>query len=94
MKTLLHITAQVHENYGGNTWKPKGGFMFTLRVESFAFMYMEAECIEAVQMLLDEQSNEHERFTYVSHELIFNEPKELDSDVFEAFLLAKRIRQN
>ena len=94
MKTLLHITAQVHENYGGNIWKPKGGFMFTLKVDSDSFMYAKSQCVEAIKMLLDEQSNEHERFTYLEHELIFHEPKELDSEKFEAFFLAKMLLQN
>ena len=83
MKTLVHITAQVHENYGGNTWKPKGGFMFTLRVDSDLFLYGSEQCVEAIKMLLQEQSNEHERFTYLEHELIFHEPFALDSEKFE-----------
>ena len=94
MKTLVHITAQVHENYGGNTWKPKGGFIFTLRVDSDLFLYGSEQCVEAIKMLFDEQSNEHERFTYLEHELIFNEPFALDSEKFEAFFLAKMLRQN
>jgi hypothetical protein len=85
MKTLLHIFTQVHENYNG-TWKPKSGFLFTLRVDLNDFMYAENECIKAINLLLEKQSNDHERFTYVSHELIFSEPMELDAELFETLL--------
>ncbi len=86
MKTLLLITAQYHENYGANSWKPKGSQTFTLRVDSDMFCYAKDECIKAIQSLLDRQSNEHERFTYVEHELIFHEPIVLNDAEFESEL--------
>ena len=84
MKTLVHIFTQVHENYGG-TWKPKGGFMFTLRVDSDILIYLEHEGIVAIKRLVEEQCNELERFTYVSHEIIWNEPFELSADLFTKY---------
>jgi len=57
--------------------------MFTLRVDSDLFLYGSEQCVEAIKMLLDEQSNEHERFTYLEHELVWHEPKELDAELFE-----------
>jgi hypothetical protein len=84
MKTLVHIFTQVHENYG-KSWKPKGRFLFTLRVDSDILMYIEHEGIVAIKKLLDEQSNEHEKFTYVSHEIVWHEPKELSADLFTKY---------
>lgn len=90
MKTLLLITAQVHENYGSKDaphWKPKMGQVFSLNVEADAFMYAQKECINAIGKLLDKNSNEGCKFTYVSHELIFQGIDVLNDEDFEAELL-------
>lgn len=97
MNTLLQITAQVHENYGTHDWngqgecpqhwKPKGGQMFTLRVDSDNFLYADTECIKAIDTLLAKQSNESWRYTYIEHELIFHEPIALNDDQFKSELL-------
>ena len=102
MNTLLHITAQYSENYGAHSWngqgecpqawKPKGGQVFTLRVNSDSFMYAEAECLKAIATLLAKQSNEYERYTYIEHELVFSEPIALDSDLFESEQLGRMQR--
>ena len=90
MKILCQITGQYYENYGTeingvshDAWKPKGSFVFNLKVDVDDFMYAEDECVEAIKMLLEEQSNSHSRFSYVSHELIFNDIIELDSESFQ-----------
>jgi hypothetical protein len=83
---LCQITTQYYENYGSfenSNWKPKGSFIFNLKVDTDDFMYGESECVEAIKLLLEEQSNLHERFSYVSHELIFNDIVELDSENFQ-----------
>lgn len=86
-KTLVQITTQVWENKsfynGGNSWKPKGMQIFNLYADSDDFAYGEDKCVEAIKELLEEQSNEAERFDYVSHELIFHEPIELNWMKFE-----------
>ena len=89
MKTLLLITAQVHENYSETdviNWKAKGGQVFSLNVEADAFMYAEKECIAAIGKLLEERSNKGCKFTYVSHELIFMGIEPLNDENFEAEL--------
>jgi len=90
MTTLIQVTAQVEENYnffeGGQHWKPKNGQMFTLRADSDDFCYDEENCVKVIQLLLDKQSNDHTRYTYISHELIFQEPIELDSSEFDTLL--------
>jgi hypothetical protein len=97
--TLLQITAQYEENYGAHSWdgqgecpqhwKPKGGQMFTLRVDSDDFMYAEEQCIKAIATLLEKQSNNYERYWYVDHELVFSEPIVLDDAEFETELRAE-----
>lgn len=96
MNTLLQITAQYHENYGIHNpnsqggvqwaWKPKGSQVFTLRVSSDMFCYAETECLRAIDALLVRQSNDYERYTYVAHELIFQEPIALNDAEFESEL--------
>jgi hypothetical protein len=86
MKTLLHITAQVKENYGTPTqpsWKNKNGQTFSLNVNSDAFMYVEKECINAIKTLLAKESNAMVSYEYVSHELIFMGIDKLNDDDFE-----------
>ena len=97
MNTLLQITAQVHENYGAHdwnekggcpqSWRAKGGQMFTLRVDSDNFLYADTECIKAINTLLARQSNDYVRYTYTAHELIFQEPIALNDDQFKSELL-------
>ena len=94
--TLLQITAQYHENYGWHnwdgkgecpqSWKSKGSQMFTLRVDSDCFMYAEEQCLKVIDALLAKKSDQHGRYTYVDHELIFQEPIQLDSTEFKKML--------
>lgn len=89
MKISLIITAQYEENYGlfnnepFDIWKFKGEQRFTLKVDTNAFMYGEAEVITAVKTLIASQSDSGSRYTYVSHELVFSEPIELSEADFE-----------
>jgi hypothetical protein len=89
-KTLCHITAQRYENYGAKihgidhaAWKPKGAQMFSLTVDDDYFFYGEPQTIEAIEQLLREYSNDHVKYEYREHELIFCDIKELDADKFE-----------
>lgn len=99
MNTLVQIFAQVHENYGAHdwngqgtcpqSWKPKGCQMFTLRVDSDAFSYVEEQCVKAIEKLLEKQSNDFYRYEYLSHELVFQEPIALNDAEFETLLQAE-----
>jgi len=89
MSLLVQITAQYHENYGGGTWKAKGTMQFNLRVEGDNFLYVKEQSINAIRTLLARYSNEHGRFTYLDHELVFHEPIMLDTAEFEAELKAE-----
>lgn len=87
MKTQVRIQTQYFENKawydGGTAWSPKGGHEFTLMADTDLFMYAETECIEAIRMMLAERSNKCVKFTYLSHELIFDKPEELANTTFE-----------
>ena len=80
MKTLVNIYTQVLEN-----GKAKGGQIFQLRVLSDLFLYGEEQCVDAIKVMLAEQSNEYVRYTYTDHELVFHEPIALDDNLFEEY---------
>jgi hypothetical protein len=97
MKTLVQITAQMHENYGAHdwsgegdcpqAWKPKGGHMFTLNVDSDSMFYAEEQCVKAFKELLAKECNDFYRYEYSSHELIFHKPSALCDNEFEMELV-------
>jgi hypothetical protein len=100
MKTLVQITAQYYENYGfyngTESWKPKGSQVFNLRADSDLFLYGEEMCVEAIKVMLEEHCDRLNRFEYISHELVFAEPMELDGDKFESIfdMVSAQFHQN
>jgi len=89
-KVQVKILTQLEENYGfhegTNHWKPKGGIEFTTEVCDGIMMYGDTDIIKkSIQILLDKESNDVERFTYVSHELVFHTPHELKGSVEEVY---------
>jgi hypothetical protein len=91
-KTLCQITAQYYENYSDSEtphWKPKGGQVFTLMVDSDDFLYGSEVCIEAIQELLAKESDWHSKYEYLDYELIFARPIVLDETEFENSLTQK-----
>jgi len=85
MKSLVQITTQYFENYGdidSPFWKAKGIHKFNLLADSDLFFYNEQQCVEAIELMLFEQSNDHERYMYISHELIHSEPTMLHEKLF------------
>jgi hypothetical protein len=88
MKTLLLIYTQYEENYGSSEsphWKPKGGQTFSLNVDADFFMYDEARCIDAIRLILDKKYDSHNRYTYLSHELLFSGITPLNDEEFEYY---------
>ena len=90
MKTLVQITAQTYENKafyeGGTSWKKSGTILFHLYVDGDDLWYAEKKCIEAIKKMLEQKSNSVEKFEYVSHEIIYIKPIQLDSKVFTKIL--------
>ena len=90
--TICQITAQYYENYSDSAtpyWKPKGSHMFTVMVDSDDFCYAEDVCISTIMEMLKSEGNNHEKFEYVSHELIFQKPTELSIEKFEQIFSVK-----
>ena len=90
MNVDVRILTQLEENYGfyeGNQrWKKKGGMEFTMSVDDGLMMYGEEDIIiQSFQKFLDLESNELERFTYVSHELVFHKPIELKGNLSKVY---------
>jgi hypothetical protein len=84
-KTLCQITTQYYENYGDSQnpyWKPKGGQVFNVMVDSDEFMYGGDACIEAIQELLAKESDWHSKYEYLDYELIFSRPIVLNETEF------------
>lgn len=81
------IMAQVYENKafyeGGESWRPKMGQTFELRMDADFLLYCESECIKAFKELLLEQSNEAMRYEYLSYVIFFHEDIVLESEDFE-----------
>jgi len=78
MKTLIRVLAQ----YIDENRKPKGGQEFTFRADSDDISYaQDGVIIKTIQKLIDiEDEKWGGHHTYVSHELVFNEPIELQGD--------------
>jgi len=90
MNVDVRILTQLEENYGfhegSEHWKPKGGMEFTMSVDDGLMMYGEKDIIiQSFQKFLDLESNELERFTYVSHELVFHKPIELKGNLSKVY---------
>jgi len=79
------ILTQYYENYGFHEgtehWKPKGGFDFTVEVDSNLLMYTR-DLKAILSQMVSEQSNDLERFEYIEHSVAFSEPHQLDTERF------------
>ena len=87
--SLVRITAQYYENYGSSEspyWKPKGGQEFSLRADSDSFFYCTEECVKAIKKILLAKSSDYVRYEYLDHELVFEEPRVISTEDFEAAL--------
>jgi hypothetical protein len=87
--SLVRIEAQYYENYGTDQaphWKPKGGQEFCLRADSDSFFYCKEECIKAIEKILSRMSSDYVRYEYLSHDLVFEEPRVISTETFEAAL--------
>jgi hypothetical protein len=89
--TILSIQTQYYENYGDSVnprWKPKGGQLFEIMVDSDD-MYDQDVAKEAIIEILKGQNSSHEKFEFLSYELIFSNPIKLSSSEFENLIIEK-----
>jgi hypothetical protein len=81
INTVL-VHTQYEENYGfaNNTihWKKKGGHTFQIKMDADTLMYTDPVAV-FTEMLEDHCSN-LERFTYVDHEIQWQEPTVLGTE--------------
>ena len=80
----VRIETQYQENYSDTDvphWKMKGGQVFTVECGSDTVMY--ADNIEAVIVdMLEVRSNDHCKYTYLAHEVLFSQPEVLSAEIF------------
>lgn len=84
-KQTILVHTQYEENYGFHNgtihWKKKGGHTFQIKMDADVLMYADPITIFNVfNKMLESQSNMLERFTYVDHEIQFQEPTVLGTE--------------
>lgn len=93
MDVTIRITAQYYENYSDTDtpyWKPKGGHEFTIKADADVIFYADdSDLEEALSKMVADESDFHNKYEYIDHEVKFFEAIELSSDKFEKLLLAK-----
>ena len=83
MKCTIKVMAQYHENYSDtNTpyWKPKGGQEFQIVMDSDIVMYSN-DLVKHLMDVVSSQSDEHNKYSYLEHDVEFIKPVVLDSEV-------------
>lgn len=76
---MENITVRVLAQYINENGRPKGGREFEFKADSDDLLYMQDSVIaESIQSMIDTtMKNYLGTFTYISHELIFNEAIQL-----------------
>tara|TARA_R110000782_G_scaffold269234_2_gene366991 strand:+ start:959 stop:1249 length:291 start_codon:yes stop_codon:yes gene_type:complete len=78
VNTIL-IHTQYEENYGFSEgtehWKKKGGHTFQIKMDADLLMY--SDPAKVFSKMLESQSNDLERFTYIDMEIQFHPPTKL-----------------
>lgn len=83
MKAKVIVHCQYFENYNVGPegfgevphWKPKGGFEFVMPIESDTMFYADTDVVvQAIKNLVEKQNTIGDRFEYVDHEVLFQEP--------------------
>jgi len=78
MMISILVSAQYYENYSDSKnpyWKPKGGVDFSFPVDSDLVMWIYKEDLKiALMKMVEDQSNEHSLYEYISHEVKFGKP--------------------
>jgi hypothetical protein len=93
MEVTIRITAQYYENYSDTDtpyWKPKGGHEFTIKADADTISYTyDSDLKEALSKMVADESDSHNKYEYIDHEVIFFEATELSNDKFEKLLMTK-----
>ena len=93
MDVTIRISAQYYENYSDTDtpyWKPKGGHEFTIKADADTILYTyDSNLKEILSKMVADESDSHNKYEYIDHEVIFFEPTELSNDKFEKLLMTK-----
>ena len=93
MEVTIRISAQYYENYSDTDtpyWKPKGGHEFTIKADADTIFYTyDSNLKEILSKMVADESDSHNKYEYIDHEVIFFEPTELSNDKFEKLLMTK-----
>ena len=83
MNCTVNVMTQYHENYSDtNTpyWKPKGGQYFQIVIDSDIVMYS-SNLVKHLMDIVSAQSDEHNKYTYLEHDIEFSKPVVLDTEL-------------
>ncbi len=93
MDVTIRISAQYYENYSDTDtpyWKPKGGHEFTIKADADTIFYTyDSNLKEILSKMVADESDSHNKYEYIDHEVIFFEATELSNDKFEKLLMTK-----
>ena len=93
MDVTIRISAQYYENYSDTDtpyWKPKGWHEFTIKADADTIFYTyDSNLKEILSKMVADESDSHNKYEYIDHEVIFFEPTELSNDKFEKLLMTK-----
>ena len=83
MNCTVKVMAQYHENYSDTDipyWKPKGGQYFQIVIDSDIVMYS-TNLVKHLMDIVSAQSDEHNKYTYLEHDIEFSKPVVLDTEL-------------
>ena len=93
MEVTIRITAQYYENYSDTDtpyWKPKCGHEFTIKADADTIFYTyDSDLKEILSKMVADESDSHNKYEYLGHEVKFFEATELSNDKFEKLLMTK-----
>ena len=101
MNVNVIVTTQYYENYNvgpdgfGETpyWKSKGGHTFSLPLDSDTLFYGEDVLIAGIKELLKKQNSISQKFEYIEHDILWDEPTVLDGLEDEMVKMYKELEE-
>ena len=88
MNCTVKVMAQYFENYSDTKtpyWKPKGGQEFQIVIDSDTILYSD-ELKSHLTELVEAQSDEHNKYEYIEHDVEFIKPIVLDNKELEKLI--------
>jgi hypothetical protein len=88
MNCTVKVMAQYFENYSDTKtpyWKPKGGQEFQIVIDSDTILYSD-ELKNHLKEMISNQSDEHNKYEYIEHDVEFKKPIVLDSEILEGLI--------